>query len=94
MVRQQPGRDSAASKVAQAYAQAGKYVNLGLQFAITILVCLFLGRWLDNHLGTSPGLLLVGTFFGAGAGFYNMYKALMSLQEQERREEQDECKQD
>ena len=89
MSRRRPDLESSTRKMTRAYAQAGKYINLGLQFAITTLICLFLGLWLDERLGTSPGLLLVGTFFGAGAGFYSMYRTLMAIQKKERQEEHD-----
>lgn len=46
----------------------------GVQFAVAILVFLFLGRWLDGRLGTSPIFLLVGAFVGAAGGFYSMYQ--------------------
>jgi ATP synthase protein I len=43
------------------------------QISITIIVCVaigvFLGRWLDGLLGTSPWLLLVFSFLGVGAAF-------------------------
>jgi ATP synthase protein I len=43
------------------------------QVAVTIIVCVaigvFSGRWLDDLLGTSPWLLLVFSFLGAGAAF-------------------------
>jgi F0F1-type ATP synthase assembly protein I len=44
-----------------------------MQIGINIVVCvgagLFLGRWLDGLLNTSPWLLLFFTFSGAGAAF-------------------------
>ena len=70
--------DSDVRKFAHAYAQAGTYISLGLQFAISILLCLFIGLWVDSELGTTPLFLLLGTFFGAGAGFYNLYRGLVA----------------
>ena len=77
--------DSKSKKLVRAYAQAGAYITLGLQFAITILLCLFLGRWVDAKLDTTPLFLLVGTFFGAGAGLYNLYKGLVADQRKKRK---------
>lgn len=48
-----------------------------MQFAFAILVSLFLGRWLDEQLGTEPWLLIAGVFIGAAAGFYSMYRKLV-----------------
>ncbi len=59
---------------------AGSVAGLGLQFAITILVFLFFGEWLDRKLGTAPWLLLLGVFIGAGAGIYSLYRALTASQ--------------
>jgi ATP synthase protein I len=43
------------------------------QIGINIIVCVgggvFLGIWLDGLLGTSPWLLLLFSFSGAGAAF-------------------------
>jgi ATP synthase protein I len=47
---------------------------IGLQFAATIVVFAFIGIWLDRRLGTSPWMLLICVFVGAGGGFYSMYR--------------------
>jgi len=43
------------------------------QIGITIIVCIligvFVGRYLDSLLGTTPWLLLIFSFSGAGAAF-------------------------
>jgi len=67
-------------KFVQAYAQAGAYISLGIQFALTILLCLYLGRWLDGKLETAPLFLLGGTLLGTGAGMYNLYKGAVADQ--------------
>jgi F0F1-type ATP synthase assembly protein I len=56
------------------------FAGVGLQFAISIIVFLYLGQWLDRKLGTAPWFLLVGVFLGAGASFYSMYRKLMAAQ--------------
>ncbi len=57
-------------------SDAARYAGVGLQFAITILVCLWLGNWLDQKFGTSRFVFLA-VFLGAGAAFYSMYRQLM-----------------
>jgi F0F1-type ATP synthase assembly protein I len=57
-------------------SDAARYAGVGLQFAITILVCLWLGSWLDRRFGTSKFVFLA-VFLGAGAAFYSMYRQLM-----------------
>ncbi len=55
---------------------AGRYAGLGLQFAVSILLFLYLGQWADRKLGTGGVLVIVGVFVGAGAAFYSMYRKL------------------
>jgi F0F1-type ATP synthase assembly protein I len=58
----------------------GDLASAGLQFAAAIVVFMFLGLWLDRTLGTSPWLLIVCVFLGAGGGFYSIYRRLMAAQ--------------
>jgi len=48
--------------------------GMGVQFLVAILLFLFLGKWLDSRLGTSPWLLILGVFCGAGASMFAMYR--------------------
>jgi len=57
-----------------------EFAGVGLQFAVSILVFLYAGQWLDRKLGTAPWLLIIGVFLGAGASFYSMYRKLMAAQ--------------
>jgi ATP synthase protein I len=60
-------------------ARAGwKYAGIGLQFAGSILLFLYVGRWVDDRFGSEPWGLVVGVFVGAGASFYSMYRRLMA----------------
>ena len=74
-------------------SQAGEVLGVGLQFALSILLFLFAGRWLDSKLGTEPWLLLAGVMVGAAAGFYSLYRQLViaprerQAAERERKEE-------
>lgn len=52
-------------------------MGVGLQFAASILLFFFLGRWLDDRLGTEPWLLVTGVFVGLSAGFWSMYRRLV-----------------
>jgi F0F1-type ATP synthase assembly protein I len=48
--------------------------GMGVQFVVAILLCLFIGKWLDAKLGTAPWLLIVGVFVGAAASTIAMYR--------------------
>lgn len=52
---------------------SGQYMGHGLAWALSVLFFLGGGAWLDTKLGTSPVLLVIGAFVGAGAGFYSLY---------------------
>lgn len=62
---------------------AGKYAGMGLQFALSILLFLYLGQWLDRRVGTNGIFALVGAFLGFGAAFYSIYRSLMADQKRE-----------
>ena len=68
---------------------AGKYAGLGLQFALSILLFLYLGRWVDKKLGLDGPFLIIGVFVGAGAAFYSMYRMLMADQRRDEAEQKE-----
>lgn len=68
---------------------AGKYVGVGLQFGLSILLFLYLGQWLDRRIGTDGIFALAGALLGFGAAFYSVYRSLMADQ---RREEEAEAR--
>jgi F0F1-type ATP synthase assembly protein I len=57
-----------------------EFAGIGVQFALTILVFVFAGVWLDRRLGTSPWFVLICVFVGAAAGFYSMYRRVTTAQ--------------
>jgi F0F1-type ATP synthase assembly protein I len=67
-----------------------RLMGLGLQFVVAILLSLYAGMWLDTKLHTGPWLMLIGALLGASAGFYSMYRVLMS--EDKRMDEEDKRK--
>ena len=60
-----------------AMVSVARYSGLGLQLAVSVMLFLFGGSWLDGKLGTRPWLTLIGAFVGAGAGFYSLYVQLV-----------------
>ena len=53
---------------------------MGLTFAISVVLFLLAGQWLDRKLGTEPLFLIVFVFVGAGASFYSIYRKLTDHQ--------------
>lgn len=54
-----------------------RYLSAGLVWALSTLMFLFGGSWVDGKLGTAPWLTLIGAFVGAGAGFWWMIRDLV-----------------
>ena len=46
--------------------------HIGVTVAACLLIGVFLGRWLDSLLGTSPWLLIVFSLLGMGAAFKSL----------------------
>jgi hypothetical protein len=53
-------------------------MSLGLTWALSTALFLYLGSLADGWLGTKPILTLVGAFVGAAAGFYYLYSQMMA----------------
>ena len=50
----------------------GPYAGVGMTFALTILVFVAAGYWLDEKFGTRPWLLICGVFVGATGAFISL----------------------
>ena len=57
--------------------EASRYLGIGLTWALSTALFLYLGSLADRWLGTEPWLTLVGAFAGASAGFYYMIHHLI-----------------
>ncbi len=47
--------------------------QMGLTMSVCIIVCVFIGKYLDDLLGTSPWLLLVFIVLGVASAFKVLY---------------------
>jgi ATP synthase protein I len=54
----------------------GSYGTVGLELALSVIVGLLFGQWLDKKLGTAPWLMLIGLAYGIAAGVRALYRAL------------------
>lgn len=55
----------------------GNYLGLGLQLAVTVIVMVFLGIWLDEKFNTKPWLMVVCSFLGIFAALYSFIKTVL-----------------
>ncbi len=62
---------------------AAAYAGLGLQFLVSIVLFLYIGKWIDAKLGTTPAFLIAGVFVGAGGSFYLAYRRLAADQKRD-----------
>jgi ATP synthase protein I len=79
--------------VQQYWKDLGDYGTLGLEVALSVVVGLVFGHWLDGKFGTAPWLGLVGLGFGVAAGVRAVYRALARANRQAAEEEQREREQ-
>ena len=68
------------------------HITIGIQLAITILLFVFAGNWLDIRFKKSPLFLGIGTILGMGIGFYHLMKDLQSEDSKEKHREKKESK--
>lgn len=73
-----PGAPAGESEDERASRAFSRYGGIGLQFAVSILVFLYAGQWVDRRLHSSPWGMLVGVLVGGSAAFYSMYRRLMA----------------
>ena len=55
----------------------GNYLGLGLQLALTVLLMVFLGIWLDDKFNTKPWLMVACSFLGIFAALYSFIKTVL-----------------
>jgi ATP synthase protein I len=49
---------------------------VGIELALSIVIGLLFGRWLDGKLGTDPWLAILGLVFGTIAGFRSLIQTV------------------
>lgn len=54
----------------------GRHLDLGLRFAVSILIGIGGGYWLDTKINTLPIFLIVGLLLGLTSGFLTLYRAV------------------
>lgn len=72
------------------WKELGDYGTLGLELALSVLVGLLGGQWLDRQIGTGPWLTLLGFGFGVMAGFRSLWRALQRANRAAERADEEE----
>lgn len=71
----------------QRYKGFGAYSTLGLDFVLSVVLCLGAGYWLDRKVGTRGWFTLGGFALGVATGFNFIYKAAKRLQRETEEED-------
>jgi hypothetical protein len=53
-----------------------RYAGLGIQLAVTLVVFVLLGQWLDRKAGTDGVFTIILAFFGFGGILYSLIREL------------------
>lgn len=67
--------------------ELGRYTGFGLTWALSVLLFLMIGYWLDGKLGTLPWLTIIGAFIGASGGFIKLVRDATGMATREREEQ-------
>ena len=78
--------------LARSYRDVGPYLGLGIQLAATIVICFFIGQWLDGLFNTTPWLMVLGAMLGAGAGLYSFLRTVIELWKRQKEKREDKNK--
>jgi ATP synthase protein I len=63
--------------------------SAGLELGLSVVLCVLLGLWLDQRLGTQPWLMLVLLGIGLVAGFRSVLRAVRRADRAAEREAQE-----
>lgn len=56
-----------------------RYTHLGIQYCLTLLLCVLAGQWLDERAQTQPWLTIVGALLGFGAATWLIVSATQRI---------------
>jgi ATP synthase protein I len=68
----------------------GSYSTVGLEFALSVLLGLFGGRWLDEKAGAGGVLTFIGLVLGLAAGYRSVWRQLQRANRAADREERED----
>jgi hypothetical protein len=59
-----------------------KVSSVGIEFAISTVIGLLGGRWIDEKLGSQPWLMIIGLLLGVSAGMRSLIRTARRANEQ------------
>jgi ATP synthase protein I len=64
---------------AQVVRDSAPYLGIGTSLAVTVLLGIGGGYWLDSRFGTKPWFLTLGGVLGLGLALYQFFKTVAGL---------------
>ncbi len=74
------------------FRELGKYSALGLEMAISVVIGMAIGYYLDKWLGTSPWLTIVWIGLGFAAGVRSLYRSAVQSEKDLNKNEEEKRK--
>jgi F0F1-type ATP synthase assembly protein I len=74
----------------QDWKAVGSYGTVGLEIVLSILLGLFIGRWIDGKLETAPVFTAIWVAFGVAAAGRAVWRAWKNMQAETAREEREQ----
>jgi ATP synthase protein I len=74
-----PQKGGSSGPWGMALREAAPYLGIGTTLAVTVLLGLGIGYWLDQRLGTEPWLVVTGGMLGVGTALYQFFRTVTGL---------------
>ena len=71
------------SSIAEGYRKLAPYMNIGMVWAIAVILFTYIGLKLDEAWNSRPWFTLVGAIFGVVTGFYHFIKTVLSQEKKD-----------
>jgi len=68
-----------------AYSEIGPFLGLGVQLAVTVVIMVLAGNWLDEKYHKAPMFLIIGACVGTFAGLYNLIKTALEIEKKSKK---------
>ena len=70
-------KDGESRAWTRAIREMAPYMGIGVTLAVTVLLGVAVGHWLDGKLGTRPAFVLAGAVVGLVAAGYHFYRLVV-----------------
>lgn len=68
--------------------------QIGINMFVTIMLCFFIGKWIDQKLGTNAIFLIIFMILGVASAFRNLYVLVIKQYELDEKNQKNLAKQE